>query len=66
MRQGYDLCDECYVKLNIKEPVIKFSSQSSISPEKLEDLMPHFKTLFKDMHEGKCQVVYNDGFFSKD
>jgi len=59
---NHDLCEECYVKLNVKGPVLKMSDIPSINPEKLEELIPYFKCLFKDMKEGKCAVLYNDGF----
>lgn len=59
---NHDLCEACYVKLNVKEPVLKMSDIPSINPEKLEELMPYFKCLFKDINEGKCTVIYNNGF----
>jgi len=60
--ENHDLCEACYVKQDVKEPVLKMSDIPSINPEKLEELMPYLKCLFKDIKEGKCTVLYNNGF----
>merc|ERR1712138_163961 len=60
--ENYDLCEACYLKLNIKEPVMKMNDLPSIAPEKLDELIPYLKSLFKDMKDGKVNVLLNNGF----
>jgi len=62
MRQGFDLCEECNSKLDVKDPIIKFTEKASFDREKLEELMPSIKTLLQDIYEGKCTILFNDGF----
>jgi len=58
----YDLCDECYKKTPVNDPIIEFKSPSSLSPEKMEEIMPCLRMLFSDIYEGKCKLHFNKGF----
>jgi len=60
--ENYDLCEACYVQLNVKDPVIKMNDLQTITPEKLDELLPYFRALFKDIKDGKCSIVFNNGF----
>jgi len=59
---GHDLCEKCYKENNVSEPQFEFRSPCSIAPEKLEDLMPYIRSIFKDIHTGKCAIHFKNGF----
>jgi len=62
MRQGFDLCEECNIKLKVKDPILKFTEKASFDREKLEEIMPSIKVLLQDIYEGKCAILFNNGF----
>jgi len=59
-RHGYDLCNDCYQIMNKTEPFLLFKTPSTISHDRLEDILPYVQILIREINEGKIKIIYND------